>query len=708
MASRELNIVIRAKNLAGAAIKGVKKELGSIQKDIGKGLKTGFGNIEKGIGVGVAAAAGGIAYAVKQAGDFEAALNTINTVAQVSQTQLDGIGQSLRNLAKSTGTPLEDLSTSYYDLVSAGISAADAQNVLTQANTLAIGGLGTTAETVDLLTTAINSYGGDASKAKEYTDQFAVAIANGKVTAADLAANFADVGPLAAAMGVGIDQISASIGNMTAKGTHAPEAFTQIRAAMVALQRQTPALKKVMKQLGITNIQTELDSKGLAGTWDELRKQAEKTGVPIIKMTGRVEGQQYVLQNTGDALDDYTRNLKDVKNASADGGEAARQMAERQKGLNFQLAKLKANAKDAAITIGSKLIPKLVPLFEKLNSFIQAHQGDIERFGDQLALAFQKGAEWAAKLDWKGIANSLKMAADFSKGLVEAFLAMPDWVKQAVITGWGLNKLTGGAVGSIIGSLGSGLIKGVLGMNAGVVNINAGVVNGGGGGGVPTPAGGKVGSFAKGAIKFVLPIAAGVLIANAIREFAGITPEQSAESQRHGQFGPRSAANVSKGILPAVAGTLGSKPLPVADPVLAGLERRNASEYNRIITGNLAKLSSHVTAGIQSHAALERADLRALHGATDRVGDRLGLVHAATVDAARATRSVPPALSRIEGVERGANGSLNTIAHKNFTPKVDVFTTVNTRTSITVKALAQARVFNSFTTASGRRGGELM
>jgi hypothetical protein len=62
--------------------------------------------------------------------------------------------------------------------------------------------------------------------------------------------------------------------------------------------------------------------------------------------------------------------------------------------------------------------------------------------------------------------------------LLQAFTSLPPWVQTAVITGWGLNKLTGGALGSIVGELGKGLIKGVLGMNAGVVNINAAAVRG--------------------------------------------------------------------------------------------------------------------------------------------------------------------------------------------------------------------------------------
>ena len=732
MASRELNIVIKAKNLASAAIKGVKADLHSLQKDIGRGFANAGRNIERGIGIGVAAAAGGLAYAVKQAGDFQASLNTINTVAGLSQDQLTAVGDAIRKMARESGTPLEDLTSAYYDLVSAGVSATDAQNVLTQANTLAIGGLGSTAETVDLLTTAINSYGGDASKAKEYTDQFAVAIANGKVTAADLAANFADVGPLAAAMGVGVDQISASIGNMTAKGTHAPEAFTQIRAAMVALQRQTPQLKKVMKQLGIENIQTELDSKGLAGTWDELRKQAEKAGIPLIKLTGRVEGQQYVLQNTGDALDDYNRNLKDVKGASDGAGEAAKQMAERQKGLNFQLDKLKSNAKDAAITLGEAIIPKILPLFEKANAWLATHQPQIKQFAADVADGVAKAVEWASKLDWKGIGNSLKMAADFAKGLVEAFLGMPDWVKQAVITGWGLNKLTGGALGSIVGELGKGLIKGVLGMNAAVVNVKGAVVNvpggglpGGGGPGSPIGGGGALSKVASFGAKWGLGPAAAVIIGAEIAKAINdpvIAPAKKFEQDKVTTVLDSNATSKLQAGLDAINAQLNTSDtsaqvaliasrIPIIGDALGNvapeLEKQrdalqkkldevkreqahtssvtahSASEHNAVIRQSMIDNSNRVTRQIISHAAGERADLHNLQSAT---------------------RAVPPALSRIEGVERGNAGRLQSIVNK----KSLVVVNLTAISQISIRALAGNLNTNNYTTVTGRRGGALV
>ena len=112
-------------------------------------------------------------------------------------------------------------------------------------------------------------------------------------------------------------------------------------------------------------------------------------------------------------------------------------------------------------------------------------------------------------LPWESIANAARLLGTGSKALLDAFLGLPPWVQTAVLTGWGLNKLTGGALGGIVGELSKGLIKGILNMNAGVVHINAKTVTGGGGG-VATGGGGGVatGGGGRGAIGSVLGFAA--------------------------------------------------------------------------------------------------------------------------------------------------------------------------------------------------------
>jgi hypothetical protein len=104
---------------------------------------------------------------------------------------------------------------------------------------------------------------------------------------------------------------------------------------------------------------------------------------------------------------------------------------------------------------------------------------DIRSLGQSLAGAFDKAVTFAQNIPWGSIKDAMTLMGKGAKWALDAFTAMPSWVQTAVVTGWGLNKLTGGALGSIVAQLGSGLIKGVLGMTAGIVNINAGVVNGG-------------------------------------------------------------------------------------------------------------------------------------------------------------------------------------------------------------------------------------
>jgi len=128
----------------------------------------------------------------------------------------------------------------------------------------------------------------------------------------------------------------------------------------------------------------------------------------------------------------------------------------------------------------------------------------LKDFGTGLAGTLDQLINVATKLPWDAIGNGLKIAGAGAKAVLDAFTALPDWVQTAVITGWGLNKLSGGIFGDVVGQLASGLIKGVLGMNAGVVNINAGVVNGGGIGGAGGAAAGFAGAGLMTAIGAVL------------------------------------------------------------------------------------------------------------------------------------------------------------------------------------------------------------
>ena len=498
-ATSQLNNLERAATRAGtSASSNLSRTFSKVGKDIETGIGKSIRNLER---LGVVAgglAIGGGAAVVKWAGDFQAQLNTINTIAFATPDALSKIGDGIRDIAKKTGLSLDDLTASYYDLLSAGVKTADAQSVLNNAVTLGIGGLATTQQTVDLLTTAYNVYGLTAAGATKATDQFAQAIADGKVHADQIAASFANVASLAKTYGIGIDQIAASFGYLTAQGHPAAEVTTEMQRAIISLIKPLPELEAAQKKLKII-FTDEIRKKGLVPALQELRTYADANKIPLITLLGRVEAVKYALAVTGPGFNAFQAELTRI-NSSA--GMAAKQAAERQQGFNFQIARLTANIKDAGITIGSALLPPLGDLADKFTSFLHDNQDGIKAFGKDLAEALRGGVEWASKLDFHAIAEDLKAAGGFAKGIISAFLAAPSWLQEAVVTGWGLNKLTGGALVNVFGDLTKGLVSGVtksIGMSFATAGIGKLFVQpvfvtnpgfGSGGGGVPVPGGG--------------------------------------------------------------------------------------------------------------------------------------------------------------------------------------------------------------------------
>ena len=710
MATRELSILVTAKNMASRVLGQVKGDVNSLD---GAAKKAGT-NINRNLGIAAAAVGGafvgGLAASVKLAGDFEAQMNTINTVAMQTPEALGAIGDSIRQISRETGSPLEDLTAAYYDLVSAGVDAADAQDVLRNANTLAIGGLGTTAETVDLLTTAMNSYGLSAEEVGVVTDQFAQAIAAGKVTAAELAGSFAQVAPTAKAYGIEIEELAAGYATLTAQGVPAAEAATQMNAAIIALIRTTGPMEKLQEQTG-KNYAAIAGSQGLAEAYQQLRADAEAAGVPLIELTGRLEGTSYALAVSGDNAAQYQRNLESMGNAS---GVAAQQMSERQQGLNFQLTRLKTNLQDAGITIGNALIPQLADLAEEATGWLTNNQDDVKAFALGISSGFRDAAAFAKTIDWQAVGSLLTTAASFGKTMTQAFLGMPSWVQAAVVTGWGLNKVTGGALGSLVGALGSGLIKGVLGMNAGVVNINAATVNGGPGG-VPAGGGGTLGRVAGG-----LAMGAGVAAAG-IAAVEVVNFETMRNEQRAGLSGilnelPRTPARIDASIAaierqinmerPFLEGLLFNTNIrPQLEAEIVELQnvkaavargesatrdaipwhQRNVTEIQNLNASegvrfaNLGALSIAEREAINTLNASEGARAATLQG---RVDAAQAAVH--TLNANEGTRAATLSGLQSSAIEatRATHGPLSTIAAKNFSPVVNVTTNVNSFVSV--------------------------
>ncbi len=307
-----------------------------------------LGNAFAGIG---AAAGFALVGATESAVKLEDQLRTIQTVAP--DLNLDQAKQDIQALAAETGRTTDDLAAGFYDLVSAGVSAEDAIGVLRDSAKFATGALGSTAESVDLVTTVMNAYGLEAKDSARITDVFAKAVADGKVTAAGLGQSISTVAPLAAQMGISMEEVSAGAAAMTAQGFSAGETFTNMRQALSALLTPNETLNKIQKRTG-QNFAAIAKERGAAAALEELRKAVNGNNEEFGKALGSTQALSFALVTTGENYEAFEQQIVDTTNSA---GLATDQYNIKSQSMAEQGKRLAAQFVNVAQDVGGVVAP---------------------------------------------------------------------------------------------------------------------------------------------------------------------------------------------------------------------------------------------------------------------------------------------------------------------------------------------------------------
>jgi hypothetical protein len=262
-------------------------------------------------------------------------------------------------------------------------------------------------------------------------------------------------------------------------------AATLIRYGRVTSRNLRPALE-VMTDLAAKTGSVDSASTLLARALADPTKAAGKLSRAGVILTKQQQDQIKALVKAGKVGKAQALVLDAIGTATKN---AARDSAGPFRDMQNQLNDTKEDAERLLATAA-------FPVLQKIGTKLQAALADprtmkaIEGLGQGAAQALDKVLAFAETVDWGAIADGLGKAAGFAGDLIGAFAHIPPEAQAFVIGLVGLNKLTGGAVTGIVGELGKGLIKGVLGMTAGVVNLKAGTVVGGGVGAAGAASGG--------------------------------------------------------------------------------------------------------------------------------------------------------------------------------------------------------------------------
>jgi TP901 family phage tail tape measure protein len=171
--------------------------------------------------------------------------------------------------------------------------------------------------------------------------------------------------------------------------------------------------------------------------------------------------------------------------------------------VSSHITLLKNNIQDAAITIGTGMLPGIKRFTDETVAFLKANRGEVEALGADIGKTLD-GVNFQEVLGGaKTFVSVLKDAAGIAVGILTTLNQLPTPVKAAGVALFGLNKISGGMVGDIVsgvvGPLVRNLVSAVPGvgslaaMPVRVVNWPAGGLGAGGLGG----GGGALGSVLK-------------------------------------------------------------------------------------------------------------------------------------------------------------------------------------------------------------------
>ncbi len=368
------------------------------------------------------------------AAKFQKEMANVSTMLDSNTRQmLPQFKAKLLDLSVAYGETTATLSKGLYDILSAGIDASQAMEVLEASSIAAKAGMTDTGLAADALTTILNSYGLAATEASDVSDWFFSIVKRGKTTFDELAPTIGRVSSLAATAGLGMDELGAALATMTKSGVKTDEAITSLRGVLTAFLKPTKEGKDAAKALGVELSTETLKAEGLIPTLKKLEGATDNQVASIFGNVRALSGLSTILKDTSV----YYGDLAVMQNRS---GAAQEAFGETTDTVAFKFDQAKAAVNKLFVTLGERLLPSIsegIDFILELTNTLSQNEGmwrtvnktisgvvktirgvafAFKYVGNVAAIAMAKvtGNSEAAKIGWQELDD---LILDFNKDL---------------------------------------------------------------------------------------------------------------------------------------------------------------------------------------------------------------------------------------------------------------------------------------------------
>ena len=323
----------------------------------------------------------GITSLIRAMAQFEQAMSTVRAISQATAFEFSLLREEASRLGATTRFTSTQAAEGMIFLARAGFTVAEILESIEGTLRLAQAGAIDLASAADIASNVLQGFRLETSETARVIDVLARTANSSNTDIRQLGAALKFVAPVAAGLGVDIEETSAAVGALSNAGLQASLAGTGLRRVLTGLVSPTAAFLRALQSVGVDAAEVDPQLVGLAGAVERLG-EAGFTTAQAIESFGQRGGPAFEVLVS--SLDDLRRLDDLLRNAAGTAEEVARVMDDNLQGALFRMQ----SAAEAVVRAFGELgaTSFLTTAFQNIAAVLRAVARNLETVADVAGL----------------------------------------------------------------------------------------------------------------------------------------------------------------------------------------------------------------------------------------------------------------------------------------------------------------------------------
>lgn len=337
------------------------------------------------------------------AADFEQTMSLVQANSNASSKEMEKLNQLAKQLGADTKFSAGEAAGAILELSKAGITPAQIEaGALKATMDLAAASGMNLGDAANVTANALNTFHMDASEAVRVADALAGAANASSADVSDLAQGLAQVGPVAAQMGLDINDTAGALAMFSQNGMKGSDAGTSLKTMLMNLQPTSKQQIALFERLGLSSAELVTEQNELGNAFinsdGSFKSFSEISGVLNDKLKDLSAAQKAQALETifgSDAVRAATiattegaKGFDKYRKATEEQGAAQKMADAYMKGFRGTLEQLQGALETLGMSIGERVLPLLTQMMAKASEVVDCLANNIDvviSFGVALA-----------------------------------------------------------------------------------------------------------------------------------------------------------------------------------------------------------------------------------------------------------------------------------------------------------------------------------